>query len=355
MHGEQLAARRGGGGGDSASGAPATAAASAASGHASPLRRFLSGALSGTLSNALLQPFDVVRSVQQAQLLSAPRDGGALATARRLVASEGWPALWKGLAPAILRVFFGAGIYFVALDAIQRRLAAATTATAAPPHAVAPSNDPAAAAVAAAIASAAAAESSRLSAASPPTAWSAGARDFVAGACARTFAATVMLPVAVVKTRMELAPRGTAHFRTPFHGMAHLARSEGAGALFRGLLPTVARDAPFSGLYLACYTAVLRRCVERSKEQCPDWVRAVIARAEPARASSTTSARSLSLSPPSPRRAADSTTQPTPTARQAARAVAQQWRRSAAASSRPRRCGCATLARRSWRAPRRAS
>lgn len=195
------------------------------------METFLRGAVSASIAAVLLQPFDVVRSMQQAAIAGSGlgssvggRNPGALALAIRLVAAEGPSALWKGLAPTLLRVAGGAGLYFSGLDALRRALSGSGRSGS----------------------GVVGGESNAAQA----------ARDFFAGAAARAVAALALLPVSVVKTRAELAPSGGAGAppRSPLAAMLALARTEGAGVLLRGAAPVVLRDAPFSGLYLAAYS-----------------------------------------------------------------------------------------------------
>jgi Mitochondrial carrier protein len=88
----------------------------------STLRRFLSGSFSGTFTAAILQPFDVIRTTQQSNLESNRRSvsHGPVFFARQIVQEQGTLALWKGLEATLLRVFFGAGIYFVTLDKVSK-------------------------------------------------------------------------------------------------------------------------------------------------------------------------------------------------------------------------------------------
>jgi hypothetical protein len=167
---------------------------------------------------------------------------GVVRTGRDLVREQGGlRALFKGIEPTAVRVFFGAGIYFAALQGIADALGVGTGRgdggrTSGPD------------ATTAAAAAAAAAP------ASPPP--YAGARTFFAGVAARSIAAAILSPVAVVKTRIEWADARTA----PIGGggtaaaVRHIVRTEGWASLFSGLVPTIVRDAPFSGLYYTSYS-----------------------------------------------------------------------------------------------------
>lgn len=78
-------------------------------------------------------------------------------------------------------------------------------------------------------------------------------------ACAglsRAAAAVLLCPITVVKTRMEYATDDVSvpRYRNTAHALASIARQEGPRGLFRGVLPTVLTNAPFSGLYYMFYT-----------------------------------------------------------------------------------------------------
>merc|ERR1711936_1273695 len=75
-------------------------------------------------------------------------------------------------------------------------------------------------------------------------------QSLLIGAAARTFAGSVMIPFTVVKTRIE---SGAFQYRSVFAALESILRSEGLRGLTRGLGPTLARDVPFSSLYLAFY------------------------------------------------------------------------------------------------------
>lgn len=244
----------------------------------STLRRFLSGSLSGTFTAALLQPFDVIRTTQQSNLsrsaassslpLSAASPTAAAVApaavgrhlhrpgpiffARRIVQEQGTLALWKGLDATLVRVFLGAGLYFVTLDkvskAVQKWSAAASSLTSLTAATTATTATAVTSVTAASTSKEAASSSSSSSFVKSNT-----AASFFSGAVARTIAATLLSPVAVVKTRMEFAPRGQSGFRNPLDGIFKIARAEGLRGLYSGLAATIVRDAPYSGLYFAAY------------------------------------------------------------------------------------------------------
>jgi solute carrier family 25 protein 38 len=88
-------------------------------------------------------------------------------------------------------------------------------------------------------------------------------RSFFAGAAARSIAAAVMSPVSVVKTRQEWAVRGSSPYRSTPHAVWMIGRTEGVAALYSGLVPTIVRDAPFSGIYYTFYGHLKDWCVWR--------------------------------------------------------------------------------------------
>lgn len=176
-----------------------------------------------------------------------PAFSGPIRTARALVAEHGAASLWRGLGPTIARVFFGAGIYFSSIHALSDALKSVGASegsggggteraqfrgegggagTSGPPVAPQPQQG----------------------------ALSDTARAFIAGFTARTLAATLLSPIAVVKTRMEWTAREALPYRTTAGGVAHIARAEGISALYAGLIPTLARDSPFSGVYYTIYS-----------------------------------------------------------------------------------------------------
>jgi len=129
--------------------------------------------------------------------------------------TRGWQGLWCGLVPTLLRVGVGMGVYFFCLNQLG-----------------------------------------------------AGPRDrakrqksssfllFSSGFVSRSVAALLVQPLTVIKTRFEAGDR--AYGKGALRNLIGIARKERMKGLFRGVIPTVMRDAPFSGIYLLLYTNLTR-------------------------------------------------------------------------------------------------
>ncbi|GLI71715.1 hypothetical protein VaNZ11_017013 [Volvox africanus] len=228
----------------------------------------LSGAISGSLISACVQPLDVVRTKMQADAARGVVRG-TFATARVVLSEQGLRGFWAGTGPSVIRVGLGAGMHFVLLEQIRWLLSY-------------PGPD----------------GSLQLS--------NVGAA--MSGGISRAIAAVLLCPVTVVKTRMEYvadvvkpansggtagpitasissagastggastarAAAGAAvstsgvgpvaaacsstavpRYRDTFHALSAIMRAEGVRGLFRGLWPTVLTNAPYSGLYYMFYT-----------------------------------------------------------------------------------------------------
>ena len=148
---------------------------------------FFRGGVSGVLVVAVLQPFDVVKTVQQAN------NFGALDAIRLVIKQSGPKGLWlRGLGPTLVRGAAGPGIYFQVIELTNHWF-----------------------------------EKSKL--------W-----DFAQGALARATGAVIISPFSVLKARKEWDPKAKIKFSS-FRDM------------FVGLTPTLARDVPFSGLFVIFY------------------------------------------------------------------------------------------------------
>lgn len=69
----------------------------------------------------------------------------------------------------------------------------------------------------------------------------------LAGAIARTIAATIISPIELVRTRMQSGRMGKS-VRGVLAGVREMVRVNGWTALWRGIGPTLWRDVPFSGM-----------------------------------------------------------------------------------------------------------
>ncbi|RUS16825.1 mitochondrial carrier domain-containing protein, partial [Endogone sp. FLAS-F59071] len=68
-------------------------------------------------------------------------------------------------------------------------------------------------------------------------------------------AATIISPLELFRTRLQ-SPEGLHGFRGVFNSIAHMVKSSGPQALWRGLPPTLWRDVPFSAIYWMGYEQI---------------------------------------------------------------------------------------------------
>ncbi|KAF2401192.1 solute carrier family 25 member 38 [Trichodelitschia bisporula] len=184
----------------------------------------LAGLASGLLSATLLQPADLLKTRLQQSTTTSPHP--LLHTLRQILSSpQPLRTLWRGTAPSALRTGAGSALYFGGLNALRESLAARgfhshTRAT-----------------------------SSSLPALSP-------AANLAAGAVARAAAGFVLMPVTVIKVRLESSLYAYAGMRA---ALADIWRAEGVRGLFAGAGATAVRDAPYAGLYVLFYESGKRR------------------------------------------------------------------------------------------------
>ncbi|TDH72870.1 hypothetical protein CCR75_007387 [Bremia lactucae] len=179
-------------------------------------KKVIAGACSGMISALAFQPLDVLRTHQQgafamhgeqktftglsnlflpATIKTSRPDHDFIARLR---------SMWRGTSPTLMRVAGGAGLYFVTLDHCLNMFPSSAINT------------------------------------------------FLAGAFARTFAGSIMSPLTIVKSWLEYLPPGT--FDSNLRVVRHVLHHEGVRGLYRGMVPTLIRDVPFSGLYVLVYT-----------------------------------------------------------------------------------------------------
>ncbi|GAA98071.1 uncharacterized protein L969DRAFT_93310 [Mixia osmundae IAM 14324] len=194
----------------------------------------LSGALSGLASCVVLQPLDLVKtrlqqgspSTQQVRIVSA---------AVHVVKDDGILGLWRGTLPTIARNVPGVACYMFMLT--RSRLWLSTLPQFAPRH---PAASP----------SSGLTKQTALPKLTPTG-------DLLAGSISRTLVGFVLMPVTVLKTRMEssLYPRQglIASFRTIWAPQQQTGQIAGVRALWSGFVPTALRDAPYAGLFVVFY------------------------------------------------------------------------------------------------------
>ncbi|CAL4095438.1 unnamed protein product [Meganyctiphanes norvegica] len=170
-------------------------------------KSFLAGSFSGTCSTILFQPLDLVKTrLQTATITIEPScNSGMIATLGRVVKNERFLGLWKGMTPSIVRCVPGVGMYFSSLTYLKQNVCEHPG----PLQAIA------------------------------------------LGVCARTFTTTTMIPITVIKARAE---SGVYRYSGVGGAFKTIYMKEGLKGLTLGIIPTVLRDAPFSGLYLMFYT-----------------------------------------------------------------------------------------------------
>ncbi|XP_068219545.1 mitochondrial glycine transporter-like [Palaemon carinicauda] len=187
---------------------------------ASPiLKSFVAGSFSGTCSTILFQPLDLVKTRLQTTI-AIPSGGsaGMLATVGKVIQNERIFGLWKGVTPSIFRCVPGVGLYFSSLHWLKTNFCEGQP----------------------------------------------GALQAIAlGVVARTITGVTMIPITVVKTRYE---SGVYSYTSVREAVSSIYVKEGARGLTCGLLPTLLRDAPFSGLYLMFYTQTKKRVPQRYLE-----------------------------------------------------------------------------------------
>ncbi|CAN8064246.1 unnamed protein product [Agarophyton chilense] len=182
--------------------------------------KFLSGATSGLLSTVALQPLDVVktrmqmsaaynRSIHLKAKLKVRPNAGAIETISAIVTQDGVRGLWRGVVPSVLRNAMSVGCYMLLLDITTSQLAA-------------------------------------------PDGTLSDRSSFIAGGSARFLTVILLSPMSVVKTRME-----TVEYSTRYNGtvdaLTKIAKQEGRQGLYRGLLPSIMRDVPYSATYMFLY------------------------------------------------------------------------------------------------------
>lgn len=186
------------------------------SGHPT-LKTFLAGSISGTVSTLLFQPFDLVKTRLQ-NVGPTTSSTPSLSTNRlipmisQVVKDEQIIGLWRGTNASLLRCVPGVGLYFCSLNWLKGVFLQTPNTIHSQPSAI---------------------------------------QAICIGVIARTFSGSVLIPVTVIKTRYE---SGVFAYGSIGQALRHTYVSEGCRGLMSGLVPTLMRDAPFSGLYFMFYS-----------------------------------------------------------------------------------------------------
>ena len=141
-----------------------------------------------------------------------PIDIGTFGMLRRIFVMEGITGIYAGLAPTLVMSVPNTVLYFTSYDEIVARLRR------------------------------------RMSHSKFSDAWI----PLVSGALARLLASTVTSPLELIRTRQASLIGQSQTAPGLFGEVRIIVQSEGAGALFQGLAPTLWRDVPFSAIYWFC-------------------------------------------------------------------------------------------------------
>ncbi|XP_034045961.1 mitochondrial glycine transporter A-like [Thalassophryne amazonica] len=174
------------------------------------VKAFMCGSLSGTCSTLLFQPLDLVKTrlqTLQGSMHPGSTRVGMVTVILSVVRTDRLLGLWKGVSPSFVRTIPGVGLYFSTFYTLKQHFF----------HERSP-----------------------------------GAVEAVLlGGGARTVAGVFMLPVTVIKTRFEC---GRYSYGSVVGALRCVLQAEGPKALYSGLMATLLRDVPFSGIYVMFYS-----------------------------------------------------------------------------------------------------
>lgn len=182
------------------------------------VRNALSSTLGASVVATVVTPLDVVKVRLQAHVCpvggSSPCEdpkhvGGSFDAARKIVRHEGVRGLWRGLNVTLLLAIPTTGLYFTLYEAFRERMSTSY-----------PDMSKAVSAIS-------------------------------AGALARIATATAASPLELARTTLQAGAGGPN--ATVLSVLKDLRRAQGTRALWRGLAPTLLRDAPFSAIYWSTY------------------------------------------------------------------------------------------------------
>ncbi|XP_025153784.1 mitochondrial glycine transporter isoform X3 [Harpegnathos saltator] len=141
-----------------------------------------------------------------------------LGTVAHIVRKDNIFGLWKGITPSITRVIPGVGLYFSSLHWLKHTFDLE--------------------------------EMTAIQAVS-------------LGITARSMSGALLIPITVVKTRFE---SDVYRYNSISEALKLIYRQEGIRGLSSGLVPTLLRDAPYSGLYLMFYNQLKKMTADTEKK-----------------------------------------------------------------------------------------
>ncbi|XP_004932532.1 mitochondrial glycine transporter B isoform X1 [Bombyx mori] len=198
-------------------------------------KAFLAGSFSGTFSTVLFQPLDLVKTRLQNpnhHVMAATVNGriqpGMITIFANIIRQEQIVGLWRGMIPSVARCVPGVGLYFSSLHWLKGKMGKSTGDLKA-------------------------------------------IEAVLLGVVARTMSGIALIPITVIKTRYE---SGVYKYTSLSGALKSIYKAEGLRGLSCGLGPTLARDAPFSGLYLMFYTQT-KQAVPKEWLQSPSAASAI--------------------------------------------------------------------------------
>ncbi|KAJ1925041.1 hypothetical protein IWQ60_004822 [Tieghemiomyces parasiticus] len=211
----------------------------------SPAIHFMAGGVSGLTSCIVVQPFDLIKTrIQQDPNLSRvlkpgkgvqlPTRSAVITVAREVIKHDGIIGLWRGAWPTVIRNSPGSAAYFAMLNQFKQIIAKAEAKLG-----VHPSER---------VAEAASHDESRPQGAQKVVLSNTG--NLVAGSSARALVGFLLMPITVIKVRYE---SNLYNYRSIFSACRSIMAQHGMRGFFSGYLPTLMRDAPYAGLYIAIY------------------------------------------------------------------------------------------------------
>ncbi|RCH79844.1 hypothetical protein CU097_001938, partial [Rhizopus azygosporus] len=178
----------------------------------SSIEKMLSAATGAIITMSFMTPLDVIKTrLQESSKNGINEYKGTLDGLVKIFRNEGLFALWRGLVPGLIMALPATAIYYVGYDHMR--------------------------------------DYARLK-----------FRDNLvdtysplwAGGVARTISGLVVSPLELFRTRMQ-STEGSQGFSAVWRGVQEMVHREGPRALWRGLLPTMLRDVPFSAIYWMGY------------------------------------------------------------------------------------------------------